>query len=269
MTMAHAYWKSQKHNDHATFDLFFRKNPFDGEFTIFAGLEDCMLFLDNFRYTDQDIDYLKEVLPEAEPGFFQYLSKLTAKEVVIHAVLEGTVVFPKLPLLRVEGPLGLCQLLETTLLNLINFASLMATNAARYRMAAGKTELLEFGLRRAQGPNGGLTASKFAYVGGFDATSNLEAGKLYDIPVKGTHAHSFVMSFSSTDELPTKTLVQKGTDQEKNFVEICVNYREHLASHFGIILSQVNDGEFASFIGYAMASPNSFLALVDTYDVLR
>ena len=136
-------------------------------------------------------------------------------------------------------------------------------------MAAGTTELLEFGLRRAQGPNGGLTASKFAYVGGFDATSNFEARKLYGILVKGTHAHSFVMKYSSIEKLRKRTLVQKGTHQEKNFVQICVNYREQLASLFNVNLTQANEGEFASFLRFAMSFPNSFLALVDTYDVLR
>lgn len=153
-----------------------------------------------------DIEYLKTVLPKTtESEFFDYLKNLSAEDVTLRAIPEGTVVFPKVPLVRVDGPLPVCQLLETSLLTLINFASLVATNATRYRMAAGnQMQLLEFGLRRAQGPDGGLSASKYVYVGGFDATSNVLAGKLYGIPVRGTHAHAFVMSYSSPDELSNK-----------------------------------------------------------------
>lgn len=197
ITMAYVYWKNGKLNDSATFDLFFRKNPFHGEFTIFAGLNECLKFIQSFRYSHGDIEYLRRVMPPGtEPEFFDYLSKIDMNQVSVYAIDEGTVVFPKIPLIRIEGPLILGQLLETTLLTLVNYASLMATNAARYRLAAGDgVRLLEFGLRRAQGPDGGLSSSKYAYIGGFDCTSNLLAGKLYDIPVGGTHAHSFITSF--------------------------------------------------------------------------
>ncbi|KAG7170994.1 Nicotinate phosphoribosyltransferase-like [Homarus americanus] len=211
INMAYAYWKSGRHGDSAVFDLFFRKNPFHGEFTIFAGLEECLKFLENFKYSESDIQYLKETMPETvEPEFFEFLSNVTTKDVKMHAIDEGKVVFP----------------------------SLVATNAARYRMAAGrKIKLLEFGLRRAQGPDGGLTASKYSYVGGFDGTSNVLAGKLYNIPVKGTHAHSYVSSYSSLDELH--------------------------------IESEASDGELAAFISFAIAFPSGFVALIDTYDVLK
>lgn len=165
--MAYAYWKSGKINDQAVFDVFFRRNPFHGEFTIFAGLEEVLKFLLSFRYSDGDIEYLRETLPEGvEDEFFEYLRNLTTDEVTLYALEEGTVVFPRVPLLKIEGPLIIVQLLETTLLTLVNYASLMATNAARYRMVAGNhIDLLEFGLRRAQGPDGGLSASKYAFIG--------------------------------------------------------------------------------------------------------
>ncbi|CAG4990102.1 unnamed protein product [Colias eurytheme] len=268
ITMAYAYWKSGKVNDVAVFDLFFRTNPFQGEFTIFAGLEECLKFLQNFNYSDSDIDYLRQTLPSTiECEFFDYLKDLTCKDIKLSAIEEGSVVFPRVPLLRVEGPLIIAQLLETTLLTLVNFASLMATNAARYRMFAGKNiSLLEFGLRRAQGPDGGLSASKYAYIGGFDGTSNVLAGKMFNIPVKGTHAHSYVTSFSSLDDIQRVTLRHATTQTQCDLLQLALSWRTRLAP---ILAEQASDGELAALISYAIAFPTGFLALVDTYDVKR
>jgi nicotinate phosphoribosyltransferase len=203
ISMAYAYWKNKKANCNAVFDLFFRKNPFESEFTIFAGLTECLKYLNEFKFTKSDIEYLRTVLPpHVEDEFYQYLLDLTLDDVQIHAIPEGSLVFPRVPLMTVIGPLLKVQLLETTLLVLVNYASLVTTNAARFRLAAGNGKiLLEFGLRRAQGPDGGLSASKYCYVGGFDATSNVLAGKLYDIPIQGTNAHAFICSYSSLDDL--------------------------------------------------------------------
>lgn len=270
ITMAYAYWKAGKHDARSVFDLFFRKNPFNGEFTIFAGLEECLKFLDNFKYSESDIEYIKQILPShIEKEFYQYLRCLTAKDIRLYAVKEGTVVFPRMPLLRVEGPLIVAQLLETTLLNLVNFASLMATNAARYRMAAGKLKLFEFGLRRAQGPDGGLSASKYAYIGGFDGTSNVLAGKLFNIPVKGTHAHSYITSFNGFNEINNQELAPLGGGPPENLLELAVNFRSKLVSVFNVLLSEINDGELAAFVSFAIALPGNFMALVDTYDVKK
>lgn len=140
-----------------------------------------------------------------EPEFFSYLGNLTPQDITLYAVPEGTVVFPKEPLLTLEGPLAMVQLVETSLLNLINYASLVTTNAARYRLAAtDRVKLYEFGLRRSQGPDGGLSASKYTFIGGFDGTSNLLAGKAFGIPVTGTHAHSFVMTYNSLSSLKNR-----------------------------------------------------------------
>ncbi|XP_069671934.1 LOW QUALITY PROTEIN: nicotinate phosphoribosyltransferase [Periplaneta americana] len=271
ITMAYAYWKSGKTNDTAVFDLFFRKNPFQGEFTIFAGLEECLKYLENFHYTDGDIEYLKHTLPQTiEPEFFVFLRQLTVHDVILSAIDEGSVAFPRIPLLRVEGPLIIVQLLETTLLTLVNYASLMATNAARYRLAAGKNiSLLEFGLRRAQGPDGGLSASKYSYVGGFDGTSNVLAGKLYNIPVNGTHAHAYVTSFSDLKELKTKVLAHRTTGVRHDMLELCTKWREELAPLLSLPASEASDGELAAWISFAIAFPSGFMALVDTYDVRR
>ena len=275
ITMAYAYWKAGRMEDHAVFDLFFRKSPFNGEFTIFAGLTECLIFLENFKYSATDINYLRSILPtNVEDEFFTYLENLTPKDITVNAIPEGTVAFPRIPLIRVEGPLIIAQLLETTLLTLVNFASLVATNAARHRIAAGikasnNIKLFEFGLRRAQGPDGGLSASKYAYVGGFDGTSNVLAGKLYDIPVKGTHAHAYVTSFTGAEDLVNAKIKHK-TDEsnvETEFYDKCLQWRKDVASHLKLLSSEASDGELAAFASYAVAFPDGFLALVDTYDV--
>ncbi len=203
LTMSYGYWKKGLADHEAVFHLFFRKQPFHGGFTIAAGLEYAIDFLENFRFDNSDLAYLSTLQdakgePLFEPAFFEYLSTLSFT-CDIDAVPEGTVVFPYEPLIRVQGPLILCQLIESSLLNLINFSSLIATKAARMCIAAKDEPVLEFGLRRAQGIDGALTASRSAYIGGCDSTSNVLAGKIFGIPVKGTHSHSWVMAFD--DEL--------------------------------------------------------------------
>uniref|UniRef100_A0A0A9WU06 Nicotinate phosphoribosyltransferase n=1 Tax=Lygus hesperus TaxID=30085 RepID=A0A0A9WU06_LYGHE len=269
--MAYAYWKSGRIKDVAVFDLFFRQNPFQGEFTIFAGLEECLKYLQNFHYSDSDINYLRQTLPPSiEEEFFVFLRKLNADQVTVYAIEEGSVTFPRVPLMRVEGPLIIVQILETTLLTLVNYASLMATNAARYRLAAGKkVRLLEFGLRRAQGPDGGLSASKYSYIGGFDGTSNVLAGKMFNIPVKGTHAHAYISSFSNFGDLRSKMLLDKKTGQEQDMQVLAIRWREPLSELLDIMPDEASEGELTALISFAIAFPEGFIALVDTYDVKR
>ncbi len=203
LTMARGYHHAGTHNREAVFHLFYRKNPFGGHYAVAAGLALAVDYLQNLHFAVDDIQYLaglkgNDDRPLFDETFLNFLQRFKFS-CDIEAVPEGTVVFPHEPLLRVQGPLWQCQLIETALLNLINFSTLIATKAARITAAAQGDTVLEFGLRRAQGIDGGLTASRAAYIGGCHATSNVLAGKMYGIPVKGTHAHSWVMSFA--DEL--------------------------------------------------------------------
>ncbi len=204
LTMAYAYWQQGLDRRQVVFHWFFRTPPFGGSYAVAAGLGPWLDWLSKFHFAADDLAYLATLRTADnrlmfEPTFLDYLADLHFTGDIL-AVPEGTVVFPHEPLIRVQGPVIECQLLETALLNMLNFATLAATKAARLRQAAGDDQLLEFGLRRAQGIDGGLTASRSAYIGGCDATSNVLAGKLWGIPVKGTHAHSWVMCFDTEEQ---------------------------------------------------------------------
>jgi nicotinate phosphoribosyltransferase len=201
LTMAYGYWRAGLADRQAVFHLFFRKPPFGGGYAIAAGLAHVIDFLADFSFDADELAYLATLTgndgaPLFDQGFLDHLGalRLTCD---VDAVTEGTVVFAHEPLVRVTGSLIAAQLIETPLLNLINFQTLIATKAARICHAAQGEPVLEFGLRRAQGIDGGLSASRAAYIGGCAATSNVLAGKLFDIPVKGTHAHSWVMTFDT------------------------------------------------------------------------
>lgn len=201
LTMAYGYWKSHKANHEAIFHLYFRSNPFRNGYTIACGLADVISLLESFQFCDQDLEYLASLQGNDgnalfDKAFLDFLQQ-SHFECDLWAAPEGSLLFPNEPILRIQGPLWQCQLLETPLLNILGFQSLIATKAARLRNAAGKDTILEFGLRRAQGIDGAFSASRAAYIGGCDGTSNLLAGKLLGIPVRGTHAHSWVMTFDS------------------------------------------------------------------------
>jgi len=198
LTMAYGYWRSGKSDDEAVFHLFFRENPFDGGYTVAAGLETAIGYLDALRFADDDLDYLRS-LQLFDDDFLAVLRdfRFTCD---VDAIPEGTVVFPNEPLVRVRGPIVQAQLVESALLNVVNFQSLIATKASRVTEAARGDVVLDFGLRRAQGMDGALSASRAAYIGGCHATSNVLAGARYGIPVRGTHAHSWVMSFPTERE---------------------------------------------------------------------
>lgn len=202
LTMAQGYWACGKIEERACFHMTFRESPFKGGYAIACGMDQLAAFIDDFSFSDEDIAYLASLTAPAGgkmfiPEFLEYLRTMEL-EVDVDAVHEGTVVFPQDPLVRVIGPILQCQIIETPLLNLINFETLIATKAARVCVSAG-APVAEFGLRRAQGPKGGLLASRAAVIGGCSSTSNVLAGKDFNIPVSGTHAHAWVMSFD--DEL--------------------------------------------------------------------
>ncbi|OAE27745.1 hypothetical protein AXG93_4193s1460 [Marchantia polymorpha subsp. ruderalis] len=276
ITMAYAYWKAGKQNDLAVFDLLHRKNPFGGEYTVFAGLEECIRFAANFRFTDSDVAYLRTILPSrCEEAFFDYLKGVDCSEVVINAIPEGSVCFPRVPLIRVQGPL--------------------------------------------LGPDGGISGSKYCYLGGFNATSNIDAGQRFGIPVRGTHSHAFVSSFMtasscppvfrekgeklflistafpslsaenllpgmdgaaklmkrerSFDEITKRSLEYNNNSSDvcKDFVLLTMQYLNRMKEVQSLQkwFAETNHSELAAFISYALAFPTAFQALVDTYDVLK
>ena len=201
LTMAYAYWKQGLAEKESVFNLFFRGNPFGGGFTISCGLSYVVDFLDQFRFTNADLAFLRTLQNNDGSRMFEeaFITYLGGMEFCcsLDAIPEGRAVFPHEPLIRVRGPIIQGQLIESALLNMMNFQSLVATKSARICQAAKGEQVLEFGLRRAQGIDGAISASRAAYIGGCTSTSNVLAGKLFGIPVSGTHAHSWVMTFEN------------------------------------------------------------------------
>lgn len=197
LTMLAGYLKHGMADRPATFDLFFRTAPFEGQYAVFAGLEPALDYLEELRFQPDELAYLQR-LGMFDDRFIEFLRTFRFRGTV-SAPPEGTVVFPLEPLMTVSGPLAEVQFVETALLNLINFQTLVATKAARICHAAGDATVIEFGLRRAHGPDGGLSCARAACVGGVQSTSNVQAGLVYGLPVRGTHAHSWVQAFG--DEL--------------------------------------------------------------------
>ena len=192
LTMMQGYYKT-KNNNRVVFDAFFRENPFKGGYSIMAGLEQVIDYVKNLRFDEEDIEYLRS-LHIFEEDFLDYLKDFKFSG-DIYAIPEGSIIFPREPLVKVIAPVMEAQLLETALLNIVNHQCLVATKASRVCDAAEGDGVMEFGLRRAQGPDAGTYGARAAVIGGCNGTSNVLAGKLFNIPVKGTHAHSWIMSF--------------------------------------------------------------------------
>ena len=201
LTMAQGLWEHGKLEERDCFTAFYRDHPFGSAYAVMCGTAELADLVENTRFTSEDIDYLASLKAPAggalfKPGFLEYLRDFRM-HVDIDAVPEGELVFAREPMVRVMGPALECQMLETALLNTINFLTLVATKTARVVGAAKGRPVAEFGLRRAQGPDGGMAVARASYVAGCASTSNVLAGRKYGIPVSGTHAHSWVMSFET------------------------------------------------------------------------
>jgi nicotinate phosphoribosyltransferase len=196
LTMMQGYFKNGM-NGRVVFDAFYRKNPDDGGYAVCAGLDQVIDYVKRLTFSDEDIRYLSS-LHMFDEDFLEYLHNFRFSG-DIYAIPEGTVVFPHEPLVKVVAPIMEAQLMETAILNIINHQSLIATKAARVCYAAKGDGIMEFGLRRAQGPDAGTYGARAAVIAGCVGTSNVLCGELFDVPVKGTHAHSWIMSFP--DEL--------------------------------------------------------------------
>ena len=208
LAMAQVYFQNGQRETTAVFDYFFRKLPFHNGYAIFAGLENLLEILEDIRFSESDIDFLKK--QEFSEEFIEYLRNFKFRG-TIYSAKEGDLVFPTRPVLQVEATMIEAQIIETMLLNILNFQTLIATKASRMRLVAGDRTLLDFGLRRAQG-SGGYYASRAAIIGGFNGTSNVIAGRDFDIPVSGTMAHSFIQSYD--DELTAFRAFAKGRPKD-------------------------------------------------------
>jgi nicotinate phosphoribosyltransferase len=258
VTMAHGYWKAGHAEQEAVFHLHFRRHPFGGGYALAAGLGQAIDYLTGLAYTDDDRAYLRGLTgadgkPLFEPGFLDYLGELRFTGTV-DAVPEGRLVFAHEPLVRVRAPIIQAQLVETALLAMVNFGTLIATKAARICDAARGEPVLELGLRRAQGIDGGLSATRAAWIGGIAGTSNVLAGKLYDIPVRGTHAHSWVMFWGDeprafrayADAMPGNVTLLVDTFDTLDGVRHAIDVGRHLRAHGHDLLAvRLDSGDLA------------------------
>lgn len=198
INMMYTYFKKGISERNAVFEAYYRKEPFGNGYSVFAGLEHVILYLQNLHFKESDLKYLKDEVGY-DDDFIAYLRNFKL-QLTVRSMSEGEIVFANEPLIQVEGPLAQCQLVETAILNIINYQTLLATKAARVKLAVQGDGVMEFGTRRAQETDAALWGTRAAYIGGFDSTSNVRAGKIFGIPVSGTHAHSLVEAFGSEYE---------------------------------------------------------------------
>lgn len=199
INMMYAHWKHNTHNRRAVFDAYIRENPFHNGYTVFAGLERIVHYINNLHFTDADIQYLREQEEGYEEAFLDELKNFSFTG-DIHSMREGEIVFPNEPLILVDARIFEAQLIETFLLNVMNHQSLIATKASRIKQVANNDTLIEFGSRRAQEADAAVWGARAAYIAGFHGTSNMRAGKLFDIPTRGTNAHSWIQDHDTEEE---------------------------------------------------------------------
>ena len=250
LTMAQGLWESGKLEEEGCFTAFFREAPFGSSFAVMCGTAELGEFVENFRFTDEDVEYLGSIEAPGggalfKTGFLEFL-RAFRPHVDIDAVPEGELVFAREPMLRVSGPMLDCQLLETALLNIIGFQTLVATKTARVVQAAQGRPVAEFGLRRAQGPDGGVAVARASYVAGCASTSNILAGRRYGIPVSGTHAHSWVLSFPS--ELEAFRAFAKSSPKNCTLLVDTYDVREGVENAIAVAREMEADGERLSGI---------------------
>lgn len=269
LTMAHNYWQLGQTDRKACCQLFFRRAPYAEKYTVTAGLEAATNYIKNWNFNISDLDYLSTLTwpngsPRFKTEFLEYLSNLQFSGNV-KAAPEGTLLFPQQPLLRIEAPLIQAQLLETPIMNAYSLATLVATKAHRITRAAGGAPISEFGLRRAQGPNGGLTASRAAYIGGINSTSNVLAGKRYGIPVLGTLSHSWIMSFSDEQQafdlaaecMGDATVLLVDTYQTSEGIDKAINTAQKLQQQGkNLAAIRLDSGDLAKLSCYAREKLN-------------
>ena len=268
ITMAYAYFKSNVHMHNSTFEMYFRKCPFGGEYVVFAGIDKIVDVLKYCKFSKYDINILKNIFDQknmnVDEKFYDYLENMKFDDVTVKSVAQGEIVFPRTPVIVVNGPILKCQLLETLFLGLVSFPCLVATNARRMVSFSKNVKCLEYGFRRAQGVGAANDATKYSQIGGFIGTSNVLEGYLNSINLSGTIAHSFVTSFNNLDQIDDNIELTTcdGTENIK-FKQLVLQLRMDLR------YDATNDGELAAFISYALAYPNNFFGLVDSYNVLE
>ncbi|MGO1558685.1 MAG: nicotinate phosphoribosyltransferase [Ruoffia tabacinasalis] len=248
INMLQTYWQNGMDQRKAVFESYFRSIPFENGFAIFAGLERILNYINNLKFTQSDLDYLRslEIYPEE---FLTYLENMEFN-LTIRSMREGELCFADEPLIQVEGPLGQCQLVETAILNMLNYQTLIATKAARLKSVVDEDDsLAEFGSRRAQETAAAIWGSRAAYIGGFDSTSNVRAGKLFGIPVSGTHAHSLVQAYR--DEYEAFTAYAK---THKNVVFLVDTYDTLRSGVPTAIKVAKEQGDKINFIGVRIDS---------------
>ncbi|SBT79635.1 nicotinate phosphoribosyltransferase, putative [Plasmodium malariae] len=260
--MAYTFCRQNKHEKKSTFEIYFRKCPFNGEFAILGGVYDVIKHINSFRFAKVQLEFVKKKMCHYEDidKFINYLQNLSGRDVVIYCMEEGSIVFANEPIMVVEGPMLICQILESAILNLLNYPTLIATSSMKYKISINYKTLAEFGCRRAQGPDGALSGTRYSAVG-CDFTSNVYASFLYDIPIIGTMSHSFISSFQNGEELYSKYL------DNHDFLSIINKNKEIVHKLYNCEFAK--ESELISFIAFAQINPKIFICLIDTYDSLK